>query len=217
MIDPAHGFHCNARTFPMRCKFCGQQVFYFSCDHGSKVFFDELGAPWKIHACIERGIALLGKARVEQEIAERMMTPYMSVDYERYVKFARKERQEDPEWEEKHLTRLDPYSRLETEEMGIIRELILDVNLFTKLKIEDTPLWRRTLDTLMNEAQAQVTIHTGALGDDDPYSITFFVKRKVIKEKALTIGDFVECSLVGYSVPGRETVWVCTMLHSSYD
>ena len=201
----------------MTCKYCGQQVFFFTCDHGSMVFFDELGAPWKIHACVERVVALLGKERVEQEIAERMMTPYMSVDYERYVRFARKQRQDDPKWEEKHLTRLDPYKSAETEEMGVIREMTLEVNVFKKLKIEDTPLWRRTLDNLINDAQAQVTIHTGALGEDDPYNITFFVKRKIIKEKALTIGDFVQCKLIGYQVPGRDPVWLCTSLQSSYD
>ena len=214
---PAHGFHCNARTFPMICKYCGRQVFFFSCDHGSKVFFDELGAPWKVHTCVERAIAILGKERIEQEIAERMMSSYMSVDYERYVRFAQKQQQEQPKRREKELVPLAPYPRVEAQEMGIIRELSLEVNLFKKLKVEDTPQWRSALGKLLNEAQAQVTIHTGALGEDDPYSVTFFVKRKIIKEKALTIGDFVECSLVGYPVPGRDTLWMCTALRSAYD
>lgn len=26
-------------------------VFFYSCDHGSMVFFDKLGAPWPIHDC----------------------------------------------------------------------------------------------------------------------------------------------------------------------
>jgi hypothetical protein len=28
-------------------------MFYFSCDHGPKVFFDELGSLWPIHDCDE--------------------------------------------------------------------------------------------------------------------------------------------------------------------
>ena len=46
-----HGYWCNAKTFPLKCRYCGLQIFYFSCDHESKVFFDELGPPWPIHDC----------------------------------------------------------------------------------------------------------------------------------------------------------------------
>ena len=35
-----HGDRCNTKTYPTRCKYCQKRVFYFSCDHGSKVFFD---------------------------------------------------------------------------------------------------------------------------------------------------------------------------------
>lgn len=48
-----HGGQCNTKTFPMNCKHCKKRVFYFSCDHGSKVFFDKLGDPWPIHNCPE--------------------------------------------------------------------------------------------------------------------------------------------------------------------
>ena len=48
-----HGERCNAKTYPTRCKYCKKDVFYFSCDHGSKVFFDQLGDPWPVHSCPE--------------------------------------------------------------------------------------------------------------------------------------------------------------------
>lgn len=39
-----------AKTYPCDCpQGCGQQVFYFECGHGSKVFFQELGEPWRNH------------------------------------------------------------------------------------------------------------------------------------------------------------------------
>ena len=47
-----HGVWCNTRTFPTSCQYCSQSVFYFSCDHGSKVFFDKLGDPWPVHKCL---------------------------------------------------------------------------------------------------------------------------------------------------------------------
>lgn len=46
-----HGKQCNSKTIPMQCKHCKQKVFYFTCDCGSKVFFEELGEPWPIHDC----------------------------------------------------------------------------------------------------------------------------------------------------------------------
>jgi hypothetical protein len=47
--NAVHGSWCGARTYPIRCGHCGQQVFYFSCNCGSKVFFEALGDPWPIH------------------------------------------------------------------------------------------------------------------------------------------------------------------------
>ena len=48
-----HGSWCNTKTRPSRCKHCGTQVYYFSCDHESQVFFEKLGEPWPIHDCKE--------------------------------------------------------------------------------------------------------------------------------------------------------------------
>lgn len=52
-----HGPYCNSITFPTRCRFCGSEVFFFSCDCGSRVFFDELGYPWPIHNCMRSSTA----------------------------------------------------------------------------------------------------------------------------------------------------------------
>ena len=49
----SHGYWCNTKTYPMKCQYCHEKVFYFSCDHGCKVFFDELGDPWPEHYCEE--------------------------------------------------------------------------------------------------------------------------------------------------------------------
>ena len=49
-----HGYWCNTRTFPTKCQSCGRSVFFFQCDHGSKVFFDQLGEDWPVHDCDRR-------------------------------------------------------------------------------------------------------------------------------------------------------------------
>lgn len=48
-----HGNWCNTKTRPWRCQYCKEDVFYFTCNHGCKVFFEELGYPWTQHKCKE--------------------------------------------------------------------------------------------------------------------------------------------------------------------
>ena len=52
MYFPVHGpYVCNSRAYPTSCRYCSRSVFYFFCDHGSKVFFDGLGGRWPEHNC----------------------------------------------------------------------------------------------------------------------------------------------------------------------
>ena len=66
-----HGDWCNTKTRPTRCKYCQGDVFYFSCDHGCKVFFDELGDPWPRHYCEEyhKHISKAPKDRIHAKLS----------------------------------------------------------------------------------------------------------------------------------------------------
>ncbi len=47
-----HGLDCDAKTIPnYTCRYCGEKAFFFSCDCGCRVMFDELGPPWPVHDC----------------------------------------------------------------------------------------------------------------------------------------------------------------------
>ena len=46
-----HGLHCKTNTFPLNCRYCGERIFFFSCDCGSRVLFDVLGDGWPLHDC----------------------------------------------------------------------------------------------------------------------------------------------------------------------
>ena len=52
MMYATHGYWCSTRTFPLTCKFCGSRIFFFECDHESRVLFDSLGPPWPLHDCL---------------------------------------------------------------------------------------------------------------------------------------------------------------------
>lgn len=75
---PQHGWWCNAHTYPTHCKYCGAPVFFFTCDCGSKVFFDALGPPWPEHRCAQYlMMARYGKTRLEP-LAAQMALPGIS-------------------------------------------------------------------------------------------------------------------------------------------
>lgn len=43
----------EAETRPTICSYCGAEVYYYQNERGSKVFFNQLGAPWEKHECKE--------------------------------------------------------------------------------------------------------------------------------------------------------------------
>ena len=51
----SHGHWCRDRNFWTTCKYCKAQVFFYSCTHGSAVFFDDVGGNWPTHRCDGRG------------------------------------------------------------------------------------------------------------------------------------------------------------------
>ncbi len=63
---PVHGVYTDytkydTYTHPMRCKLCGQYVFFYQSENGGKVVFDDLGPSWPKHSHqgdVEKGVAL---------------------------------------------------------------------------------------------------------------------------------------------------------------
>ncbi len=39
------------------CPVCGKAVYFYANDHGSRVYFDDLGPPWPKHGCTDKGRA----------------------------------------------------------------------------------------------------------------------------------------------------------------
>lgn len=49
----SHTTVIERKTYPTKCRYCGQKVFYHQNEYGSKVFFNELGNHWDRHMCAE--------------------------------------------------------------------------------------------------------------------------------------------------------------------
>mgnify|MGYP003625743039 CR=1 FL=1 len=47
---PKHHYDV-AKTFPTKCPGCKKDIYFYQNDHGSKVYFDQLGDPWPKHKC----------------------------------------------------------------------------------------------------------------------------------------------------------------------
>lgn len=206
-----HGDWCNTRTYPTTCKYCRERVFYFSCNHGCKVFFNALGPPWPEHRCVQYLTAQYGREFVERGLAIMMMTPGVDIGRKidrAYVARAQQQRPAPPE-----IVRCDPQDqRSVTDDEGLIREMAPRIDVYKRFKIADSAIGAGLLGPLAKESYAQITVHTESLGNEDNFSFTFFVKQKMVDEMELSIRDFVVFRVQALAIPERSICWICDSL-----
>lgn len=235
-----HGFGCRSRTWKTRCGICGRAVFFFTCDCGCKVYFDELGPPWPRHEC---GLSRVSASRaagasksLEAEYAEllrrqenisrhnssvfdaesmrmSMLTPCeLEPDYAETVLRKQAAPQERTLGEESFaILPEDPYRpELSTKDYGVVRELLEERSLFDYLRLPETTLTAQLLKPYLRRSYAQATAFSRALTDESFSSYTFLLDRKRL-ECGLEKGDLVRFSLE--TIGFGETIrWICTDL-----
>lgn len=223
-----HGWWCNSKTIPMTCKFCGDQIFWLSCDCGSSVLFDELGWPWPQHRCA--GLApkptlsrlgtedlsgsILGRLnRDKADAIARLIEANIERDYVEAIKRAAKgvkQRQRQSSW----VIRQDPYHNLETTERGIITEINRDANIFKKAGVNAGSVGVSLLGQLAKVPVVQLTIHTGALAEAEAEncSFTFFVAESAMENLEVFRGCLVVAKLRGIVISSKHPIWICEWL-----
>ena len=199
----SHGYWCNARTFPTVCKYCGADVFFFSCDCGSKLFFELLGQPWPLHRCAEYELSKSGYRLGPDTIgiqpshaSSNDMKKYppgklgsvlsddglrriqemldQSIDSE-YVK-AVQEAIAVPKLRRQKtawIERQDPYHGCETRERGVVTELIHNANILKKAGVYDGSMGVSAFGKYARTPMTQLTIHTGALAQEEDDNCSF--------------------------------------------
>ena len=232
MLEAAHGWWCNTRTFPTVCKYCNGDVFYFSCDCGSKIFFDSLGRPWPIHRCAEykpsptlsrlgpedlSGSLLSYLTDSTAEQLSQFIDQNIERDYVEEIQTAQANEKRSPtktSW----IVRQDPYHNCKTAERGVVTELIWDANILKKANIHEGSLGVLMLGKYARVELAQITIYTHALAEDKSknHSFTFFVEASVVRQLRLIKGCVVDAQLRGIAVSSRHPVWVCEQLTDLY-
>lgn len=210
-----HGAWCGTRVWPSRCPTCGAKVWFFSCDCGSKVFFDRLGDPWPRHDCdatwgrsLSRRVDPDGTLRVD--VAERVtaVSPpsaggYVAVD----LGPAPTRRALPPH----PILRMDPPPGCSEEVLGVLREVAPVIDPYRKLGLSRTSFAVAALGPLGSQPVGRVTVH--AASPEEPgliesYTawvptallaglrpgITVTVQLEVLD--VLTVGDVWFCSAV---------------------
>jgi hypothetical protein len=184
-----HGVWCSARTFPMRCRYCSADVFYFSCNCGSKVFFDDLGGDWPIHDCATHVVAQV-RVAIEEKYARRLA-----------------ERKRPKTWAPP-IVALQPAGNERVEDLGIVRE-VCAVDVYKRFRVpRDGGLAPAFLGRrLTRSALLQVTVHTGGLSADQLHSYTFLVAKAEWEKKGVRQGDLVLFAVQGCRTPGGDGFW----------
>jgi hypothetical protein len=204
-----HGTWCNTHTYRTRCRYCGEEVFYFSCDCGCKVFFDSLGSPWPEHNCMERWIAELGPQTFGQFMAWRMMQPGVSIGRTIANDHADRLRAQAEQRAKLEPIPCEPRPGDVTEEVGPIFEVCQQINLAKQLRVPpDSPLGAALLAALGRGPVWRMAIHTGSLEEDDFWRFTFFVSQDLMAKRSIVMGDLVRCRLRGIATP-TGAVWLC--------
>jgi hypothetical protein len=214
--EASHGWWCNSRAYPLRCRYCHEHVFYFTCDHGCRVLFDELGPPWPVHNCQEYWRATLGNEAYARGMAIMMMKPGVEIG-----------RKIDPAYAEKVKAKTKPYlepmpcepyrAEDEIEAEGIVRDVAQRVNVFKQLDIPpDSAFGASLLSPLTGQEWGKITIHEGIRGDGESWSYTFLIGRKLLQKVSVIAGDLIRTRLRAFAIPGYRAIWICEELRAAF-
>lgn len=184
-----HGLWCSARTFPMRCRHCGGDVFYFSCNCGSKVFFDDLGGDWPLHDCTAQIIKQV-RVAIDQKYAKRLA-----------------DRKRPKTWTPPIIA-LQPAGSETVEDLGIVREVCV-IDVYKRFRVpRDGGLAPAFLGAkLVRNDFLQVTVHTGGLSAEQFHSYTFLVRKAEWEKKGVQQGDLVLFEVKGGCTPRGDMFW----------
>lgn len=219
MSVPTHGIHCNARTFPMKCTNCGDEVFYFSCNCGSKVFFDELGPPWPVHDCAfsksdrdwarSRPKRKFGSGGVQVDLSPGVTAtrpPEIAFEWHIDPVVEHRERNNARSRKLHPIESVPPGADSSVEIAGVVREVRWHVDVYASLKVPRTPVSEGFLGPLGSGVWSKITVH---VLEDLIYSYTAWVATAALRQNAVTRDAAVSAVLHRQDVGGKAREWVC--------
>lgn len=203
----AHGPWCNARTYRMKCKYCGKTIYYFSCDCGCSVFFDSLGDPWPIHDCIEYRKAkeedLFRKALTSLNLND-ILFQGSSIDIDNNYKtcLVKSSKKKIASY---CIEKVNPEEEV-IEGIGYLREVKHNCNLFKLFNEEETEINMQTLRNIDFVGLSKITVIEGDIHNENQKSYTGFIETKELN--GLDKGDLGDFKVSGVTIFFDKIIWL---------
>ena len=208
-VGPAHGSWCNARTYPTKCRRCGERVFYFSCDCGCKVFFNRLGWPWPEHdrdRCwadsLVRTVDDSGRitVRLSRHVTVSRPPEFPGIEPELV------RRVEDPQ--PSPIIAIQREAGLRVRVEGILREITTSKDPFRAFGLRRGTIGAAMLGAIGRQPVGQITVHVPSPGGVQIESYTAWVPTGLLEWEGIERGLVVLAELEAIAVGGDST-WFC--------
>lgn len=193
-----HGSWCNSFAYPTHCWYCGRGIYFFGCNCGSRVLFDDLGIPWPKHLCVQGLIKRFGFSQQQVDEMVRRRARELEVDAPRvdhlFQESVAKARSIPPA-----ILKVDPAGNVHV--IGIIREVVPTVDPRKKLRVEPNTVGDQQLSRYLPKTVIQITILVGGSGTTQMSSYTGWVSPSSISG-LISVGRIVEADFSCPSIPG---------------
>jgi len=205
----------RSRTFRTKCRYCGADVYFYTDECGSKVFFDDLGPPWPKHECQEYLESIEYQPVVPRGPVGRFVhfEGELIHESEYFNRIAGRER--------KRKTWTPPIIAVHAEgsppllEAGILREVIIEVDPLKRFgTTAQNEIACAALRHITTKTWSQITIHIDDLGEDQIESYTMLLPRLLISSLRPHKGDLLLFAAEPLCPFGCTACWLCTELES---
>ena len=214
-----HGPSCNATTFPTTCRLCSTPVFYYSCECGSKVFFEELGYPWPIHDCLVTNQPVDNSPSTYRPIADVSLYRGIDENHGLLPGLVHAPRELDPvavrNLRQSHdlardTVRMDPLGSIAVDITGVVHARVAP-NLARRLGVQEGTIGYELLRKEIGSGElVQFTLVVDEIGQDpaaiDFQSYTFICKSGSVNH-GIVPGTIVQVKLVQLQVLGSFPFW----------
>ena len=198
MPIPTHNDRCVTKAFMTNCPDCRDDVWFFSCNCGSKVYFNDLGWPWDQHICKDR---VLREAIQLVRLSDRLSETEI---YNRIDALAKRKGLEIPEdiaemldselGKRKFDLKVIPISDLTgiTNISGRVMQVNKEVSFVKRYNIDvNKPLTKGLAGELVNSSFSEIFIREHPNMKNECREFQVFVERNYLASNPISIGKTI--------------------------
>jgi hypothetical protein len=212
MSIPNHSSSCLTRAFKTRCRYCGEEVYYFFCTCGTKLLFESLGPPWPIHYCLDE----------VEDIIDVITDTYGTVDQSALNRIKIISEERGFELSDESLQKIKSYLRkndnkqtkkkiqpieAETLVFGQIMSIRHNINFFKKLKIQETIIGSQLLGNFGKESFAEITLRTSPNQNNEVEEYDIILPEALVRRLQLHEKEKIATKINSQSIAVTEKFW----------